>query len=428
MLEVSAQGGGGPKRELMAEKLRIIVTGLIAQHPSLAGVAWDYLQYVVGLSRLGHDVYYLEDSGEWPYRFETPDQDGSWIAHDPTPNLHHLQRTLARFGLGDRWMYRFPIQPRWYGLSEGRRKDVIASADLLLNVSGTLDRPEDYRSVPRLAYIDTDPGFTQVKLLQITCHHKFRRRFRAHDCYFSFGECMAGHQLSAGIDWRSTRQPVLLSEWETNEFIGSDFRTVMSWTSYPPLVWEGKRFGQKDVQMASLIDLPELVRPHRLSVALGGTHHINWQDAVGQVKNIQPATLLEQNGWNVLPAAMVTNTLDSYRSFVTGSRAEFSPAKQGYVVAGTGWFSCRSACFLAAGRPVVVEDTGFGEVIPTGEGVLAFRTKTEAASAIKQVVDDPDRHAQAARNIAAEYFDASKVLPRLIDEALNTATPPSIPV
>ncbi len=134
----------------MTSRLRIIVTGLIAQHPLLAGVTWDYLQYVLGLARLGHDVYYFEDSGQWPY---TPDGGASgneWIARDCAPNVDHLARVMARFGLADRWAYRFPTRPRWFGLSHRERRAVIESADLLINVSGTLRRPADYRRVKRL--------------------------------------------------------------------------------------------------------------------------------------------------------------------------------------------------------------------------------------------------------------------------------------
>src|SRR6476619_2101263 len=151
-------------RGMMDGSLRIVVTGLIGQHPRLGGVAWDYLQYVVGLRKLGHDVHYVEDSGEWPYLAEGGDSRDDWIAHDCSPNVEHLARVMKRFGLENRWAYRFPIKPRWFGMPHRRRRDVLATADLLLNVSGTLKRPQDYRHIPRLAYIDSDPVFTQVKL------------------------------------------------------------------------------------------------------------------------------------------------------------------------------------------------------------------------------------------------------------------------
>src|SRR5437867_10873649 len=147
---------------MTSSRLRIIVTGLIAQHPLLAGVTWDYLQYVLGLQRLGHDVYYFEDSGQWPY---TPDGGASgsdWIAYDCAPNVEHLAQVMSRFGLADRWAYHFPIKPRWFGLPSGKRRGVIESADLLINVSGTLRRPADYRRVPRPGYTDSAPLLTQI--------------------------------------------------------------------------------------------------------------------------------------------------------------------------------------------------------------------------------------------------------------------------
>ena len=195
----------------MTSRLRIIVTGLIAQHPLLAGVTWDYLQYALGLSRLGHEVYYFEDSGQWPY---TPDGGASgneWIARDCAPNVDHLARVMARFGLADRWAYRFPTRPRWFGLSHRERRAVIESADLLINVSGTLRRPADYRRVKRLVYIDSDPAFTQVKLVLPRGHLKFRKRVNAHDVYFSFGEAFSSAVPDTGHRWRPTRQPMRLS-------------------------------------------------------------------------------------------------------------------------------------------------------------------------------------------------------------------------
>src|SRR5215470_17560355 len=172
----------------MTSQLRIIVTGLIAQHPALGGVTWDYLQYVLGLARLGHDVYYFEDSGQWPYNLDGGPSGNDWIAYDPTPNVAYLAKVMARYGLEERWAYRFPIEPRWFGLSHKKRRDVLKSAELLINVSGTLKRPSDYRQVRRLAYIDSDPVFTQVKLKLARGQVKFRKRVNAHDVYFSFGE------------------------------------------------------------------------------------------------------------------------------------------------------------------------------------------------------------------------------------------------
>jgi hypothetical protein len=406
---------------MSSSRLRIVVTGLIAQHPLLGGVAWDYLQYAVGLARLGHDVYYLEDSGEWPYTADGGASGHDWIAHDPTPNVKHLMAVMARFGLTDRWAYRFPIRPRWFGLPHRQRRAVIDSADLLINVSGTLKRPQEYRTARRLVYIDSDPVFTQIKLAVPRRYLKFKKRLRTHDVFFSFGEAFSKGVPGSGITWRPTRQPVLLSEWRHALPARDVFSTVMSWTSYRPLRYRGWRYGQKDMELRRFLDLPARVKPATLEVALSRTQHAEWQtdDSGGTLITEGPRDLLHRMGWRVVDATELCADLDAYREYVQSSSAEWSVAKNGYVRGQAGWFSCRSACYLAAGRPVVVQDTGFGPVLPVGEGVVPFRSLEGAVAAIQEVEADYVRHARAARAIADEYFDSDKVLTRLVDEAMS---------
>jgi hypothetical protein len=402
----------------MSSRLRIVVTGLIAQHPRLGGVTWDYVQYAAGLARLGHDVYYLEDSGQWPYRLAGPGPDGTWIAHDPSANVEHLAATMERFGLGDRWAYRFPIRPRWYGMPHRRRREVLASADLLLNVSGTLKRPEDYRQVPRLAYVDSDPVFTQVKLNLPRGQRKFARRLAAHDVFFSFGERLSQDVPATPYRWLPTRQPVLLDEWRPERPHGEAFTTIMSWTSYPPLRFGGRSFGQKDVELRRFLDLPQRAPGVELEVALGGTRHLEWEASTNGHRPATPAALLERTGWRVVDAARAGGDVESYRAYVEGSKGEWSVAKNGYVEGQAGWFSCRSACYLAAGRPVVVQDTGFRGVLPTGEGIVAFATEDEAVAGLEDVQARYAAHARAAREIAVEEFGSDRVLTRLVEDAL----------
>jgi hypothetical protein len=398
------------------QRLRIVVTGLIAQHPTLGGVAWDYVQYVDGLRRLGHDVYYFEDSGQWPYTIDGGPTKEDWIAYDCSPNVRHLAAVMARFGLADRWAYRFPIKPRWFGLSHNKRREVLETADLLINVSGTLKRPSDYRSICRLAYVDSDPGFTQTKLALQRGQKKFQHRAEVHDTYFSFGELMqpVGH-----YHWQPTRQPIVLSEWTTPSDPGPAYTTVMSWASYKPLRYGGRRYGQKDVEFRRFLDLPRTAPQVRFEVALNATQNVTWEFAPAQIRRVRPQDLLWESGWHVVDAHAACADLDAYRAFVQGSRAEWSVAKNGYVTAATGWFSCRSACYLAAGRPVVVQDTGFSRVIPTGAGVLTFTTLDEAAAAVAEVEADYARHARAARDIAGAYFDARQVLSDLVEHAMT---------
>lgn len=407
-------------------RLRIVVSGLIAQHPTLGGVAWDYLQYPLGLHRLGHDVYYIEDSGEWPYNLDGGPTGDDWVARDCGPNVHHLAQTLARFGLGDRWGYRFPLESRWFGMSDERRNEVLRTADLLINVSGTLEHPHQYAAIRRKVYLDSDPGFTQVKLALGDA--AFSNRVAAHDVHFSFGEAHSPAVPPTPYVWLPTRQPVVLDEWPLWESSRDAFTTVMSWTSYRPLEYNGVIFGQKDLEFRKFLDLPRRAGP--LEVALGHTEHVNWtssndnlapaaRDLLAGDPGMPARTLLGKMGWQVVNAGQACGALDSYRDYIRTSKAEWSVAKNGYVQAQAGWFSCRSACYLAAGRPVVVQDTGFGDVIPTGEGVMAFRNLEEAAAAIHEVRGNYARHSRAARDIADAYFRSDRVLARLIEHAFR---------
>jgi hypothetical protein len=406
--------------------LRIIVTGLIAQHPRLGGVAWDYLNVALGLRRLGHDVFYVEDSGEWPYLFEgVPGTD--WTAHEPSENVETLARVMDRFGLGDRWAYRCPLGPRWYGVSEAVRRRLLESAELLIDVSGTLERPAEYRHVPRMVYLDTDPVFTQIDLAN--GEPGVRERVDVYDVHFSIGECIAKSGLATGHDWRPTKQPIVLSEWETRAQPRPVFTTVMSWTSYRPLVHEGRTYGQKDLELRQLLELPARVRA-RFEIAMGRTEHVRWESenaelppAVREVltrhPDWKPRQLLEHFGWRVRDAVEVVRNFQRYRDFVGSSRAEWSVAKNGYVRGRSGWFSGRSACYLAAGRPVVVQDTGLASVLPLGRGVLTFSDLEQAIDGVRAVDSDYARHARAAREIAAEYFDSDKVLTRFVSDAMS---------
>jgi hypothetical protein len=384
----------------MTSKLRIIVTGLIAQYP-LGGVTWDYFQYVLGLARLGHDVYYLEDTGQWPYN----PVDGG-LGKDCAFNVDYLAGIMARFALDGHWAYRFPWRSQWFGLSDEKRREVIQTADLLINISGTLERPDEYRQVRRLAYIDSDPVFTQVKLAR--GQMDFQKLVDRHDVHFSFGECLSPAIPVTGHYWRPTRQPVVLSEWHPATSYRDVFTTVMNWTSYKPVVYGNQSYGQKDVEFIRFGDLPSLVAPTVLEIAVNA----------GKTRKT-PRQLLARKGWHVVDPADVCPDFDSYRHYVETSKAEWSVAKNGYVLGQPGWFSCRSACYLAAGRPVVVQDTGFSHVLPVGEGLLPFTTVTEAVAAIKEVEAHYARHAKAARDIAEAYFSADTVLTRLVEEALR---------
>jgi hypothetical protein len=379
--------------------LRIIVTGLLAQYP-LGGVAWDYVQWVLGFARLGHDVYYVEDTNQWPYN---PREGG--VSKDCRFNIEYLDQLMRGFGLGDRWAYRFAWGGDWFGLSDTRRTELLRTADVLVNVSGVLAHVEEYRSIPKLVYIDSDPVFTQVKLAQ--GRPEVLRPVAMHDVHMTFGECLAGSRVTDNGSWRAIRQPVVLCEWASEHRPREAFTTVMNWTSYKTVSHDGRSYGQKDEEFARFLELPRRVAPLTLEVAVNE----------GKTRRT-PRHLLTHKGWHVVDPEVVCPDAASYRRYVQDSKAEWSVAKNGYVTERSGWFSCRSACYLAAGRPVVLQDTGFSTVLPTGEGLVSFSDLDEAEAAIRDVEASYDRHRRAAREIAAEYFDAERILAQLLEDSL----------
>jgi len=382
--------------------LRIVVSGLIGQYP-LGGVTWDYLQYVLGLARLGHDVYYLEETGGWPYN---PRQGG--LAPTCDFNIEYVAGVMERFGLEDRWALSVPRPPYWFGLPDMERCQVVRSADLLINVSGSLGYPERYRDARRMAYIDSDPVFTQLKLAK--WQDRFHDIMNLHDVHFSFGERFSDRIPPTAYDWRPTRQPIVLSEWRHAAPRRDVLTTVMNWTSYKPIEYQGRTYGQKDVEFRRFLDLPRLVGSAVLEIAV----------APGKTRP-PPRSLLAEKGWHVVDPQQVCPDLDGYRRYIQGSMAEWSVAKNGYVQGRPGWFSCRSACYLAAGRPVIVQDTGLAGLFPVGEGILTFDGPQEAARAIRDVQQRYGVHAEAAAAIAEDHFDSDKVLTALIETAMNAS-------
>jgi len=381
-------------------QLRIIVLGYLIRGP-LGGYASYHLQYLMGLARLGHDVYYLEDTGQWPYNPVAGE-----VASISDFNVAYLADIMSRFGLANKWAYRFPWESQWFGIPDKERTAVIESADLLINVSCALQRPTEYRQVKRLAYVDTDPVFTQIKLAH--GQMDFRKLIDAHDVHFSYGEPLSEVGPVTGHQWRPMRKPIVLEEWRPSTQCREAFTTVMNWTSYKNGEYQGQSYGQKDVEFMRFVELPSKVAPTIPEMAAGS----------GKTRQM-PRDLLTRKGWHVVNPLKVCPDLDSYREYIECSKAEWTVAKNGYVVGQAGWFSGRSAYYLAAGRPVVVQDTGFSPVIPVGEGVLSFRTMEEAAAAIREVEGHYARHAKGAREIAEAYFDSHKVLNRLIEESLK---------
>jgi hypothetical protein len=372
----------------------VVVCGIAGQLP-LAGVALHYLQYCLGLRDLGVDVLYLEDNRAWPYDpfLDRPDEEATY-------SRAWLTELFDAFDLP--WAYRDP-RGVYAGLSEADVHTRCASADLLLNVSGGHEPDEHHRAAKRLVFVDTDPGFVQVAAARGDA--RTRAWLGAHDLLFTFAESQgtAGSRLpDDGFTWHTTRQPVHLPFWNsTADSPGETWTTVMNWRAYAPTEWQGEAWGQKDAEFPLVRELPRKTAAS-FELALGGA------DA--------PRDTLEQDGWRIVDPRIPTRTVWTFRDYIAASRGEITVAKQAYVRSRGGWFSERSANYLAAGRPVVAQDTGWSQHLPVGDGLLAFDTAEQAEAAIREVESDPWRHAVAARAIATEHFDAGAVLTKLLSD------------
>lgn len=386
--------------------MRVVVTGLVGTYP-LGGVAWDYGQFVKGFARLGCDVTYLEDTGQWVYnpRLQT-------FTEDCDDNVRYLADVLARIvGRQTAFAFRDP-SGRLHGLAEEELTRRCRTADLFLNISGSVWFRDSYRGARVTAYYDSDPLYTQAGVLAVDegrgTEESLRTVgwFRSHDVFFTMAENIGDPSCTVprcDVEWKTTRQPITLDDWPfTFDTEAPRFTTVMSWKTQPALpVVGGRVYGGKDVEFLRFLDLPGRVsRP--LEVALSGP---------------APRERLAAAGWALVEAAERSSTPEHYRDYIAGSRGEWSVAKEAYVATASGWFSCRSAAYLAMGKPVVVEDTGFSRVYRTGEGIFAFRTLEEAASAIETVDRDYLRQCEAARATAERYFRAETVLEKLLRDA-----------
>jgi hypothetical protein len=381
----------------------IVFAGSIARFP-IGGHAWANLHYLCGLRDLGHEVYYLEDFGEgcWFYLWDTDE-----TSDNPERAAAYLKDCLEPFGFAARWALR--VGERMLGLPLHTFEDLCSAADLLLvrAVAFREWRPE-YDWPSRRAFIDVDPVFTQASLAQgdpalnatvARCERLFTvgQRIGAADCRVPV----------VGREWVPLLPPIWLQAWPCMEpaAAASPFTTIMQWRSYGDgHAYDGLRqgrtwCGQKDETFETYLDLPARTA-QRLCLALSGG----------------PSERLRGHGWQVVTGWRATRTPELYRRFIQSSRAEFAPAKRGYVLSRCGWFSDRSVCYLASGRPVLVEDTGLAECLPVGEGVLTFRTPKDALAGIDAIDADYASHARAARALAETRFASGRVLPQLLDQ------------
>ncbi len=392
------------------KKRTIIVSGLACTYP-LGGVAWDYIQYLHGFHKLGHDVYYLEDTGGWAY-----DPFNVTFTEDYSYHIKYLTEYLTALDpdLAKRFCVRDPSD-NFHGLSREQLAEVVKRADVVFNISTTLWLREEYQSIPVKVLIDSDPMYTQADIPRYLAGQANEKavknidHMKMHNRFFSFAESFGkpGCIIPQGVfDWQPTRQPIVLDCWKTPRQPASKaFTTVLSWQpkeSGPDI--NGVQYGGKNMEFARFIDLPQKTSA-TLELALG--------------QGRPPREMLMEKGWKLEDGFAKSTTPWLYRDYIWDSFAEFSLAKNAYVASRSGWFSCRSACYLAAGRPCVVQDTGFSTFMPTGQGLFAFNTEDEALAGIEAVRSDWDKHSAAARKMAEEWFDSDVVLAKLLGDALE---------
>jgi hypothetical protein len=376
---------------------RIMISGAIGAHPLFgAGNSWAFLQYVLGFRELGFDVYYVEQLN--------PDQqiDDEWLPKDfySSANVRYFREVMDRFDLTGSAALLQSEGPGHVGLAHDEVEKIAPDIDLLINLSGRLHIRSILASARRRMYIDLDPGYTQIWQE----HYGVDMNLRDHDIYVTVGLNLGEPDCpfpTCGIRWEKSLPPVVMDEWATTTVPRHVYSTVADWRSFNPIEWRGIWYCQKAQEFNRIIGLPRRVSvPLELCLSI----HPDERDRIE----------LEQHGWRLVSPTLHAETTDTYRDYIIASHGEFTAVKHGYVAGRTGWFSDRSACYLAAGRPVIIQDTGIAAYVPSGTGFLTFTDINSAAEAINNVESDYSRHAAAAGSFAREFLDSEIVLGRLL--------------
>jgi hypothetical protein len=381
---------------------KLVVLGMMGRCP-FGGQTWLYINWLRGLASLGHDVYYVEDDATWPY-----DPRVNSITEDPSYAAGYLKSVLERIGLRDRWAYRplYRGSEECYGLSAARLRELYAGCDALLNVCGATVLNDDHRKARRRVYVETDPVTNQLELAN--GKEKTRAVLGEHDTIVTYGENYGapdcGVPVDHGFTYLKTRQPIDLTLWPMAFDSGAArYTTIGNWRQKgQDIVWNGDTYyWSKHHEFLKYVTLPRRCRKASFELC------INIDDA-------DDRKLLVDNDWTLSsPLAM---SLDpwGYQRFFRTSRAEWTVAKDQNVRLRSGWFSERDACYLASGKPVVAQSTGFENVLPTGEGLFAFRTMDDVLAAVDTIESDYPKACRQARAVAEEHLEASRVCRRFV--------------
>jgi hypothetical protein len=375
---------------------RIVVASWMVRYPLGGNLSWT-LQWLVGCQQLGHEVYLVEKADGpnacWDPSRGVLSDDGSY----GTSTVHNL---LSRFGLGERWCF-VDVARKYGGLERSEIAAMLQSADLLIDIGNHGAWHDESQRTGLRILVDGEPGATQMKWENKLAAGEALPQF---DHYFSNGASVgaAGCAITTvGKTRRPLFNPVVPELFEVPPPPqDAPFTTVMNWQAHGKLVYRGQTYGQKDVEFQKFISLPRRTTVP-LEVAVAGRF---------------PRAELAASGWRIKSAHDVTASYDAYRNYIAASQGEFSVAKQVYVATHSGWFSDRSAAYLAVGRPVVLQETGFSQHLPCGRGLFAVRSIDEAAAALEEIHGDYARHSAWAREVAREHLDARVVLGRLLSD------------
>jgi len=377
---------------------KIILNGTIVRYPVGGLVQW-WLGWIVGLKQLGHEVFFIEKS-EWEN--DCYDLSRRIMTSDCKYGVNYIAKLFKKYGLDNNWCF-IDNANRHYGLSEQQLNKLFSTSDLYLDLEWS-DWEQGSENVPVRVFVDGEPGWFQFKLMNMI---NSGVELPKYDHYFTDGLNIGNADCSiplAGLEWKKALVPVLIDDYydrpvNLNSKLG--FTSVMNWQSHKRVEFGGKSYGQKDIEFKKFISLPSLV-DQKMELAVSGSN--------------VPGQLLKDNKWTVKNADDITITVESYREYIAESRGEFCVAKNVFVETQCGWIGERAGYYMQSGRPVICQETGFSKHIPCGEGLFAINNVTEAAAAIEEINSNYEKHSAWSRDIVREYFDAKKVLKKMLSQ------------
>ncbi len=381
-------------------KGRVVVLHFVAQMP-MAGIAWQALQYLVGLEKLGYEAWYVENHGANPY-----DPRANSVMMDCSYNVEYLKGAMEKHGFAGRWAYWDAINDVYHGMTREKVFDLLKGSDALINLCGATRLREEHMACPVRIMVDTDPVYEQIKYAK--ADPGARAYLDAHTHFFTYGENVGGKDWIVplcDVPWKPTRPPVVLDLWPETPGSPDCFSTIATWENKGKNIeFGGEHYvWSKHVNFLRFLDVPKQSNQCFTMAMLPPTPEVEAQ--------------VTSAGWSLVDPRPVSSSLEAYGDFMRGSRGEFTVAKDIYVRPNSGWFSDRSVCYLASGRPVVTMGTEFSRFYPTGEGLFEYSDMDGAVAAIAAINADYPRHSKAARRMATEFFASDVVVGKMMREA-----------